>query len=100
MWGTEYRKTPVILRYSRSTVNGSSFFHNHNRVYSLNSWWDLSWIREEGALYSELPKFFMKNTTRTHTNSITISTTVNIKIDTVYIKKIKIKKRLKIFQWL
>ena len=37
-------------------------------------------------LYSELPKFFLKNTTRRHTDSITISTTVNIKIDTVYIQ--------------
>ena len=41
------------------------------------------------SLYSGLSKFFLKNTTRTHTDSITISTTVNIKIDTVYIQNKK-----------
>ena len=47
------------------------------------------------SLYSGLSKYFPENTTSTKTNSITISTTVNIKIDTVYIQNKRLAKKTK-----
>ena len=57
--------TLVILRYSRSKENGALSSHIHGEIHSLNSWWGLPWMWEEGVPFhytSGLPKNFPLHT--------------------------------------